>query len=153
MKRLFFPIVCGLVLLVVVLGLLTIFGSPAMADGVRGTLTVQKIIRTGITSTLSTADGDGHKFRNSGRVFVDIANAYTGTITATFVTPGTIYGLPIGDLSVAIPAATTKKIGPFPPTQFNQRTGSDKDFVYMNYNAAVTGSVASSVTIGAFRVN
>lgn len=126
--------------------------APLSAGGTRAALTVTQISRAGVTETLYAADGDGYKFSNNGYVWVKVLNDYTDTITATFVTPGTVDGLPIDDLDIAVPAdGGTRLVGPFPPSQYNQPSGTDAGKVYLNFDAAVTGTVASSVTVGAWR--
>jgi hypothetical protein len=126
--------------------------APLLQDGTRGTLTVTVLSRSGVADTLYTADGDGHKFSNNGKVFVEVANAYTATITATFVTPVTVDGLDVEDLSVAIANGSTYFIGPFPPSQYNQQSGTDSGYVYLNFNDTVTGTVANNVTVAGFRI-
>lgn len=126
--------------------------APLGVGGTRAALTVTQISRAGVTETLYTADGDGYKFSNNGYVWVKVQNDYTDTITATFVTPGTVDGLPIDDLDIVVPTSTNRLVGPFPPSQYNQPSGTDAGKVYLNFDAAVTGTVASSVTVGAWRV-
>lgn len=123
---------------------------PVMAaGGTRATLTVYPIKRTAITRTLTASDLDGHKFQNDGYTFIEAYNALGTVVTLTFVTPSTS----TADLTVSIPATTTKLVGPFPPQVFNQRAGAgtDKGKVYIDY-AGVTTGTTSSLTIGAFRL-
>ncbi|CAK0773875.1 conserved hypothetical protein [Gammaproteobacteria bacterium] len=105
------------------------------------TITVQQIVRTGLTPVLAAANTDGSYVANDGRMWLEVAN--TGAeMTVTVETPNTVDGLAIGDLAVVIPATTGKKhIGPFPPGTYNQPDGTIK----------VTFTRASDVTIGAFR--
>jgi hypothetical protein len=158
MKKVFLAVVLGLLLVLaifVTLRPVNVVAAPAAAGGVRATLTVTQILlRPGITRTLYTADGDGHKFFNDGRTtFLEIANGYNATITATFVTPNTAGGFSISDLDIPIPAGNTRMIGPFPTNFFNQpQDVTDRDMVYLNWNSAVTGSVATSVTLSGFRL-
>lgn len=140
-----FVIVCAIILLT--LGSLV---QAAGEDGTRDAITPTPMAVTGITVSLSAASGDGHSFLNTGDTFVMITNSYTDTITPTFVTPGQVGGLNIEDVSVAISAGQTKLIGPFAIGLFNQPSGSDKNRVYLNWNATVTGTVANSVTLAVF---
>lgn len=157
-QRAGFAAALAILILAVALGALTAIGAPVAnaaplgVGGTRAALTVTQITRSGLTETLYTADGDGHKFSNNGSVWVKVKNDYTSTITATFVTPGTVDGLSIADLDIAVPAGSNRLVGPFPPSQYNNSSGSDAGKVYLNWNTAVTGSVASSVTVGAWRV-
>lgn len=117
--------------------------APMMA---RVTSTVTVLSRDGVTQTLGAAASDGEKFSNNGKTFVVIANGYTATITGTFVTPGTIDGLAIDDKEVAVPVGETYFAGPFPPSQYNQPSGSDLGYVYLNW------SQVTSVTYGVWRL-
>lgn len=110
----------------------------------RATMPVTSINRTGITQTLTTGDATGHKFSNDGKVFVIVTT--TASRVITFVTPGTIDGLDIEDLQITV-ATTTRFIGPFPPQFFNQITGSDKGYVYIDIDSA------TGLTIAAYKVN
>lgn len=151
--RIIITIWLALLGVVISMGLLPPVGpgiKPAYAaGGNRATLTVTNVIRQGgVAETTYSADGDGHKFNNNGETWIRVYNAYTDTITATFVTPGTVDGLAVADLDVPVSAGAVRLIGNFPPGRFNQEDGT----VYLNWNTAVTGSVASSVTVGAFRI-
>lgn len=132
--------------------------SPAQAaprgageDGTRDAITVTSVVVTGTTDALAAASGDGHKFVNNERTWVVILNSYTATITATFVTPATQGGLAIADVDVALTAGQRRLVGPFSSGLFNQQSGTDKGMVYLNWDTAVTGTVASSVTLKAYK--
>lgn len=127
--------------------------EAAGEDGTRDLITPTNIAVTGSTVTLVASSGDGHKFTNNGRTWVQIQNSYSETITATFVTVASYDGIALADVDVALTAGQTKIVGPFAVGLFNQTTGSDKNRVYLNWNTAVTGSVASSVTLAAFAIN
>jgi hypothetical protein len=125
---------------------------PARAageDGARDTLTATTLTNTGVAQTLSAASGDGHKFTNTGREFVVVTNAYTATVTMTVVTGGSVVGLAIADVDVALAAGATKIVGPFQTAVFNQASTGE---VYLNFDAAVTGTVANSVTLAVFEM-
>lgn len=118
-------------------------GAPMASQTV---LAVTNITRAGVTDTLTAAITDGHRFSNDGKTFLEVANGYTDTVTVTVETPGTVDGLAIADLAVAIPAGSTKFIGPFQPSLFNQLTGY-AGFVYVTYSSVTT------VTVAAWRLN
>jgi len=96
--------------------------------------------------TTYSANSDGNKIYNDGATFIQITNDYTGTITATFVTPATVGNLAIEDKEIAVSASSTVFAGPFQTAYFNQPTGSDRNYVYINY------TTATSVSIGAYRL-
>jgi hypothetical protein len=148
-------IILGILLIGMTLGLLlsidNVQAAPLAQDGTRSVLTTTTIILTGITQTLRAADPDGYKFLNDGKTFISVYNAYTDTVTLTFVTPGTVYGLAIADLDVVVPVGQRYMIGPFPANQFNVQSGTDLGYTYLNFPAVITGSLVNSVTVGAFR--
>ena len=110
-------------------------------------LAVTNISRSGVTDTLAAANSDGSRFSNDGHVFLEVANGGTSPITVTFETPGTVDGLAISDLAVAVPTSTTKMIGPFQPSLFNQIAGSYTGYVFVTYSSVTT------VTVAAWRLN
>ena len=100
----------------------------------RTALTLQSIIRTGLTATYSNANGtDGNYFSNNGFVFVHAkCGASTGTLT--FQTPGTVDGLSISDRTVQISASAEVFIGPFQVATYNR----GDDTVYVDISTAST---------------
>lgn len=146
MKRLAISVLLGLLL--VSLALL-IPAYAAGEDGARDAITATTLANSGITMTLSAASGDGHSFTNTGREFIVVTNDYTAAVTLTIVTGGTVGGLDIEDVDVAVATDTTKIIGPFSPSLFNQSGTTD---TYLNFDAAVTGTVAVSVTLAAYKM-
>jgi hypothetical protein len=112
------------------------------------TLTVTDLSLTGATPTLTAAAGGGDVFANDGRVFFMVTNASTASKTLTFTAQQTTARAPgFGDVTVsnttlAVPAATTKIIGPFPTSRFNNSSGQ----------VAVTYSAVTSTTVNPFRL-
>lgn len=133
-------------------------GSPQAApqmsgeDGTRDIITPTNLSDAGVAMTLAAASGDGHKFPNTGRELVVVTNDYTATITLTVVTGGQVGGHDIDDVDVALTAGQTKMVGPFNTAIFSQHSGSDAGRVYLDWSAAVTGTVADSVTLAVFRI-
>lgn len=131
--------------------------SMPLGDGVRASLSVTALANSsglplGISRSLAAVDGDGQKFVNNEDTFVEIASTYTGTITATFVTPATVGGLAVPDLEITLTENQVKIIGPFQSGIYNQTTGSDKGMIYINWNSEITGTFVNSVTIGAWKL-
>lgn len=154
-KQFVISVALGALLLLVATLALTAVGQPAMAageDGTRDSITPTSLSHSGVAQSLSAASGDGHKFANTGEELVVVANDYTETVTMTVQTGGTVGGLAIADVTVALTAGQTKLVGPFNRTIFNQPGGSDYNQVYLDFNAAVTGTVANSVTLAVYRV-
>lgn len=102
----------------------------------RTELTVTQITRDGVLDSGTAGIADGHMFVNSGRCFVEVANSDSGAArTITFVTPKTLVLLALADLTVEIPAASSRLIGPFPGDVFNQQSGADEGMVYIDYES------------------
>jgi len=100
--------------------------------------TVQNIVSTGLAPTYGAAH-DEMSAPNDGNVFLHVKNVNAAARTLTVVTPGTVYGLAIADLTVTIPGTTgDKMIGPFPPSVFNQADGS----IYFNIDVITDGTIA-----------
>jgi hypothetical protein len=111
----------------------------------RETLSVQKVAQAGVQPSYVSAVADGHKFSNDGNVNLHIKNGSGVSVTVTVVTPIQVGNLAVSDLEIAIPAGEERMIRAHPAKHFNQPTGDDKGYVYVNYSAT------SSVTVGAFR--
>lgn len=105
-------------------------------------LTVNEISRAGVSGALTAAAGGGDSFANDGRTYLDINNGSGGSITVTFVTQQTIDGLAVADLAVAVGAGVRTKVGPFPPSIYNDANG----------RVQVTYSGVTSLTVNPFRV-
>jgi len=145
MKRCLIPAAAGLMLvalLMVGLSALRVEAAPLA----RTTATVREIEKTGTALTYTSAISQ-MQFSNDGTVFLYINNAYTGTITMTAETPGTVGGLAIADLEVAIASETEKFVGPFRPSLFNQISGGAQGYVYIDFDTV------TSVTVGAYRLS
>ncbi len=93
----------------------------------RDVLVATDVIRTtpGNPGTLAAAvAANNMEFLNDGRTFLAVLN--TGTAAAiTFITPGTVDGIAIGDpvMTVAIHATRVSLFGPFPPGIYNNSSG------------------------------
>jgi hypothetical protein len=64
-----------------------------------------------LTPVLTAAVADGDVADVGSRVWVQNDSAVTVTVTA--VTTGEVSGLAVADLAVAVPAGTTRLVGPF----------------------------------------
>ena len=108
----------------------------------RTALTVQEVVRTGITPSFGAAQTtDGNSFPNDGNTYIEVKNTTATACTVTIQEPETVDGLAVADRTVSVPGTTGDKvIGPFPPARYNQSDGS----VYVD--------VSKAVTLGAFRL-
>lgn len=105
----------------------------------RATLTAQAIVRTGLTHTFAAVDAaNGNEFANDGLMFLYVKNASGGSINATIGTPGTVDGLAVADLVVAVGAGVNKMLGPFPAGIYNQAGG----LVYVDWSAGASVTAA-----------
>ena len=101
----------------------------------RTALTVTDFTRAGVAEP-SEQNGDftngNYIASNDGRIGLIVRNANAGTQSITVLTPGTVDGLAIADLTISIPAGATRYIGPFGTGTFNQTDGS----IYIDVSVA-----------------
>lgn len=153
----FLTVLSGLALAAVLISPLQVIrqaqAAPLAQSGTRSVLTVTTLSRhnNGVAETLYEADGNGQKFFNDGDTFLQLVNNYTSTVTYTIDIPGTVDGVDVGGKVFTVSAGGTRFTANFPPSDYNQ-SGSDRNYVYVDYPSFVTGTVAASVTIGAYRL-
>lgn len=75
-------------------------------------LTVQTIVRAGLNPAYSAAAPGGDSCKTGPRTFLHLKNGHSAPQTVTVVTPGTVEGLAVADLAVAVPNAGERIIGP-----------------------------------------
>lgn len=95
----------------------------------------------GVDLAGAAAAGGGDSFVNTGSEVFVIKNGSGAPITATFVTPATVDGLAVADLTATIAAGATRMVGPFPPGVYND-TGAPGGSVSVTYSAATSVTVA-----------
>lgn len=100
----------------------------------RLTPATQKIVATGVTPAMSAPNADGDVIE-AGAVALVVTNGSGAPINVTVQTPATQSGLNVEELIVAVPAAGTKWIGPFPKHTYGRQADPDKGKVYVNYSA------------------
>ncbi|HYE86260.1 MAG TPA: hypothetical protein VEA16_07885, partial [Vicinamibacterales bacterium] len=106
-------------------------------------LSVQKIVKAGLTPSLAAAAGGGDSWQNTGREFLEVANGGGGSINVTIAAQAgacATYGVTNSahDIVVAVGAGVTKRIGPIDPIAYNDANG----------RAQITYSGVTSVTVG-----
>lgn len=87
------------------------------------------------------ANAGGDSFVNTGQEVVVIKNGGGSPITLTIVTPVTVDGLAVADLTATIAAGATRMVGPFPPAWYND-TGLNGGNVSLTYSAVTSVTVA-----------
>lgn len=106
---------------------------------------VQKIVATGLAPNL-TAPTVNNDAIPAGQVFVMVTNSSASPINVTAQTPQKVEGLDVAENIVAVPAAATRLIGPFPAGTYGRpSTGADPGKVYIDYSAiaSVTRAIIS----------
>ena len=106
-------------------------------------LSVLNAVRSsnGISLAGVAAGAGGDTFVNNGQEIVVVTNGSGASITLTVVTPVTVDGLAVTDLTATIAAGATRAIGPFPPGWYND-TGVAGGSVSLTYSAVTTVTVA-----------
>ena len=102
-------------------------------------LAPQTVSVLGTAPTYASASGGGDKVSPGSATVIHVKNGSGAAVTVTVVTPGTVGGLASADVTVSVPAAGDRFIGPISDGLFR---GSD------GY-ADVTYSSATSVTVAA----
>lgn len=107
------------------------------------TKAVQDIVAAGVTPTYTTPTiTDTYLVNNNGKTLIHVKNANAAPTVVTIVTPNTVGGNAIADLTVTVPATTGDvMIGHLPPAIYNNSGG----------NLEITFSVATSVTFATLR--
>lgn len=100
----------------------------------RVSLATQKVTAAGLAPALTAPTVDGDVI-DSNDAAVMVTNASGASINVTIQTPATAAGLAVEERIVAVAAAATKLIGPFPREIYGQPSGADKGRVYINYSA------------------
>ena len=101
-------------------------------------LTPQKTSQVGVSVTLQAAAGGGDSFPAAGNRVLRVNNASGASINVTVNSQKTCDQGFDHDLVVAVPAATTREIGPFDPTRFRDANG----LVQVTYSAVASVTVA-----------
>lgn len=109
------------------------------------TLSVQTIVRSGITPSFAAVAAGGDEFPNDGNTYVEIINSSgSNSYTVTFTTPASVQGVALENPTATVGTSARKKIGPFPTRLFNNANG--------RVAVAYTGSApATDLTIGVFK--
>lgn len=110
----------------IMLAALAILAMPAGA--VTSTMTVTQATKSGVAPTRVSsglvASTQIQKFRNDGKTFLLFEKTGAGECTVTIVTPNTVGGIAVADVTVTVPATTGDKVvGPFPTRIFNDSAG------------------------------
>jgi len=83
-------------------------------------LTPQVVLEAGITpSKTACLLANTYLVRNSGRVILHVIKGATEAVAVTVVTPKTVGGAAVADLTVTVALNTDEFIGPFPRDLFN----------------------------------
>lgn len=106
------------------------------------TVATQQVTRAGLAPAYSAASAGGDAFRSGPTTFLHVKNASAGSITVTAVTPGTIDGLAVADLAVAVPAGGERMVGPMSGELFNDPVDGLADITW-SASASVTFAVVS----------
>jgi hypothetical protein len=104
-------------------------------------LPVQTIVRAGLNPTYAAAAPGGDQCTTSPRTFLHVKNGHSSPQTVTVVTVGTVEGLAVADLAVAVPNAGERIIGPI--SDVFRSAGGLADITY---------SGTTSLTIAAIRI-
>lgn len=93
-------------------------------------------VYAGAPSVFAPADAavGGDQFLNDGRTILYLRNTNATTRTVTIATAGTIGGLAIADVAVAVAQDEVRIVGPFEPRIYNDASG----YVQLTYTGVAT---------------
>jgi hypothetical protein len=83
-------------------------------------LATQEITRAGLAPAYGAAAGGGDDFLPGDKTFIHVKNGGGSAITVTVDTPGKVDGLDVAQVSVSVPAAGERMIGPLGAQRFAQ---------------------------------
>lgn len=102
-------------------------------------LSVNKVIRGGLSENNVAANAGGDLLPNTGVEWLEFANTSGSAITVTI--NGYVDGVAVAIQTVSVPATTgRKKVGPFPPSIYNNASNQ----------VSITYSAVTSLTVGAY---
>jgi hypothetical protein len=107
------------------------------------TVATKQIVRAGAVPAYVAASAGGDKVTPGPSTFLHVKNGSAGEITCTVVTPGSVDGLAVADLAVAVPAAGEAMVGPISAGLFRDPADG---------LAAITWSASASVTFAVLSV-
>lgn len=110
------------------------------------TISVQTILKTGTTVTLTAAAGGGDQFTltDQNDVYV-MNNGSGGAITVTFVTQATTDGLAIADRTVSVGAGDRDEVSDLDPNVYRDTNG----FCQVTYSGVTSLTVGHTRSAGA----
>lgn len=106
-------------------------------------LAAQSVGYGGVNPSLAAAAGGGDTFTPGPNLFLYVNNAGGASITVTVVTPGTVRGQAVADLSVSVTNGQSRFIRISPADFFADPTTG---------LGSITYSGVTSVTVGVFQV-
>ncbi|NUS29817.1 MAG: hypothetical protein HOV92_37140 [Streptomyces sp.] len=107
------------------------------------TLTTQVIALAGLNPTYANAAGGGDKCAVGDRNFLHVKNGAGSSVTVTLTATAAVRGQAVANLTVSVPAAGERMIGPLNADLFQSPTDG---------LCAVGYSSATSVTVAAVRI-
>ena len=108
-------------------------------------LTVGSVTRTGAATALVAAAAGGDTFANDGRTFIHVKNGGASPITVTVPAVSRCSQGQLHDVAVSVTNGTEKRIGPFPPSIYNNPTTGIASITY----SAVTTVTVEAVSLSA----
>lgn len=107
------------------------------------TLSTQVVALSGLNPTYAAAAGGGDKCEVGDRNWLHVKNGGGAPVTVTLDAIASVRGQLVGDLTVSVPAAGERLIGPVSPDLFQGQSDG---------LCAITYSGVTSVTVASLRI-
>lgn len=102
----------------------------------------QDITQAGLTPAFQAASSSGDTWEPSTSTFLAFKNASGAQITVTVVVTATLYGQPLSNVAIPVPAGAEVWAGPFDPGQVRQQGSNLAGLSY----SSVTGLTVAAIS-------
>ena len=103
-------------------------------------LQTQTITQAGLAPSLQAASVGGDQYYPTSSTFLYVKNGSGAPITVTVATTATIFGQPISNVAVSVPAAGEEMLGPYDPGMVAQPV---TNLANVTYSAVASLSIAA----------
>lgn len=104
-------------------------------------IATQSIAASGLTPSFQAAASGGDQYSPASNTFLYFKNGSGSPITVTVVTTATIFGQPISNVAVSVPAGGESLCGPFDPGMVAQSGSSLANLTYSGVSSLTVAAI------------